>query len=137
IHEGTEGIQGLDLLGRKLGSKGGKGYALFLQQVELTLEQANGNVLRQPLSEALVTLKEVTASLQRQVEQDPDHGLSNATVYLDLFGGVVVGWVWLRQALVATQALNAGASGGDADFYHGKVHTASYSMDWELAPLAG
>ncbi|NWB11939.1 acyl-CoA dehydrogenase [Pseudomonas sp. D5002] len=137
IHEGTEGIQGLDLLGRKLGSKGGKGYALFLQQVELTLEQASGNELRQPLSEALATLKEVTDSLQRQVEQDPDHGLSNATVYLDLFGRVLVGWIWLRQALVATQALNAGASGDEADFYHGKVHTARYYMDWELAPLAG
>lgn len=137
IHEGTEGIQGLDLLGRKLGSKGGKGYALFLEQVQLTLEKANGNELCQPLGDALATLKQVTASLQCQVEHNPDHGLSNATAYLDLFGRVVVGWIWLRQALVASQALNAGASGDEADFYHGKVHTARYYMDWELAPLPG
>ena len=56
-------------------------------------------------------------------------------VDLDLFGRVVVGWIWLRQALVARRALAAGAAGSEADFYQGKVHAARYFMDWELAGL--
>ena len=141
IHEGTEGIQGLDLLGRKLGSKGGRGYALFIEQLELSLEQAHAHDachgLIQPLGQSLVTLKEVTAALQQQVQDDPDRGLSNATAYLDLFGRVLVGWIWLRQAMVAAQALAKGANGEEADFYQGKLHTARYYMAWELASLPG
>ncbi|MOA41093.1 hypothetical protein D3C78_1630260 [compost metagenome] len=48
---------------------------------------------------------------------------------------MVVGWIWLRQALVASRALDAGATGNDADFYRGKLHAARYFMDWELAGL--
>ncbi|MNQ87483.1 hypothetical protein D3C85_1027070 [compost metagenome] len=45
----------------------------------------------------------------------------------------MVGWIWLRQALVASRALNAGAGGSEADYYQGKLHAARYFMDWELA----
>ncbi|MNH22312.1 hypothetical protein D3C79_821640 [compost metagenome] len=66
---------------------------------------------------------------------DANLGLSNATAYLDLFGRVLVGWIWLRQALVARRALEAGATGSEADFYQGKLQAARYFMDWELAGL--
>ncbi|WP_047604791.1 acyl-CoA dehydrogenase [Pseudomonas putida] len=141
IHEGTEGIQALDLLGRKLGLKGGRGYALFLEQVNHSLHQAGGlnecGPLAQRLAEGLAILKEVTTSLQQQVAEDADLGLSNATAYLDLFGRVLVGWVWLRQALIAERALLDGAAGLEGDFYRGKLHTAKYYMKWELAQLQG
>ncbi|MNQ82946.1 hypothetical protein D3C85_980140 [compost metagenome] len=45
----------------------------------------------------------------------------------------MVGWIWLRQALVANHALIGGAAGSEADFYQGKLHAARYFMDWELA----
>lgn len=141
IHEGTEGIQGLDLLGRKLGPKGGDGYAEFQRRIQSTLEQAAGmdtcGQLAGQLKEALSTLQSVTADLQQQLSADPDHGLSNATVYLDMFGKVLVGWIWLKQAIVAEKALASGTSASDDAFYKGKVHAASYFMGWELAPLDG
>ncbi|AVD90047.1 acyl-CoA dehydrogenase [Pseudomonas sp. SWI44] len=141
IHEGTEGIQALDLLGRKLGLKGGRGYALFLEQVSHSLQQAGGlnecGALAQRLAEGLAILKEVTTSLQQQVAEDADLGLSNATAYLDLFGRVLVGWVWLRQALIAERALLDGAAELESDFYRGKLHTAKYYMEWELVQLQG
>ncbi len=141
IHEGTEGIQGIDLLGRKLGPKGGDGYAEFLRRIQFTLDQAAGleacSTLASQLTQALNTLKSVTSDLQKQLAADPDHGLSNATAYLDMFGKVVVGWIWLKQAMVAEKALAAGASGSEEAFYQGKVHAARYFMNWELAPLEG
>ncbi|MBA1204785.1 acyl-CoA dehydrogenase [Pseudomonas capeferrum] len=141
IHEGTEGIQALDLLGRKLGLKGGRGYALFLEQVEHSLAQAERlgecQALGRHLAKGMTILGEVTAALQQQVAEDADRGLANATAYLDLFGRVLVGWVWLRQAMLGESALSQGAVGEEADFYRGKLHTARYYLEWELAPLPG
>jgi len=141
IHEGTEGIQGLDLLGRKLGPRGGDGYAEFQRRIQVTLDEAAGmkicGALSSQLTQALDILKGVTSDLQDQLAADPDHGLSNATMYLDMFGRVLVGWVWLQQAIAAEKALTAGTSGSEEAFYYGKVHAARYFMDWELAPLEG
>ncbi|MFJ3054066.1 acyl-CoA dehydrogenase [Pseudomonas nitroreducens] len=139
IHEGTEGIQGIDLLGRKLGPRGGDGYRLFLDRAFATLADAANDAVCAPLAtqlgEALQHLEDVTLELQAQVAEDARHGLANATVYLDLFGRVVVGWLWLRMALLAGRALAAGAQGPEVDFYQGKLQAARYFMDWELAPL--
>ncbi|MCY1350831.1 Butyryl-CoA dehydrogenase [compost metagenome] len=139
IHEGTEGIHGIDLLGRKLGPRGGDGYRQYLAQVRACLQQAAGDPECAPLAaalgQALDLVERVTSALQGQVKADATLGLSNATTYLDLFGRTVVGWIWLRQALLASRALEAGASGSEAAFYRGKLHTARYYMDWELAPL--
>ncbi|MDT4821557.1 Butyryl-CoA dehydrogenase [compost metagenome] len=141
IHEGTEGIHGIDLLGRKLGPRGGDGYRQYLAQVHACLQQATGDSACAPLAialgQALDLVERVTMALQGQVKADATLGLSNATAYLDLFGRTVVGWIWLRQALLASRALEAGASGSEATFYQGKLHTARYYMDWELAPLEG
>ncbi|MNQ71785.1 putative acyl-CoA dehydrogenase AidB [compost metagenome] len=139
IHEGTEGIHGLDLLGRKLGPRGGDGYRLFLGRARATLNSACGDAVLGPLQAALGDglgiLEQVTSTLQDHVAADTDLGLSNATTYLDLFGRVVVGWLWLCQAELASRALAAGAQGSEADFYRGKLQAARYFMDWELAPL--
>lgn len=141
IHEGTEGIQGIDLLGRKLGPKGGDGYAEFQRRIGATLDSANPMDICGPLASQLMNaldiLKRVTTDLQEQLANDPDHGLSNATMYLDLFGKVLVGWIWLKQAMAAENALANGAAGTEEDFYRGKIHAARYFMDWELAPLEG
>ncbi|ERO64157.1 acyl-CoA dehydrogenase [Pseudomonas piscis] len=139
IHEGTEGIHGLDLLGRKLGYHGGTGYRLFLAQARASLSEAGADptckLLVVALGDALGILEHITPELQAQVAADADLGLSNATTYLDLFGRIVVGWIWVRQALLASRALAAGAAGSDADFYRGKLHAARYFMEWELAAL--
>ncbi|WP_256829609.1 acyl-CoA dehydrogenase [Pseudomonas sp. Pse1] len=139
IHEGTEGIQAIDLLGRKLGPRGGDGYRLLVSEVLATLMEASNDSRCAPLgallADALNVLEQVTASLQAQVAADATLGLVNATPYLDLFGRVVVGWIWMRQALLASSALEAGAAGSDVDFYQGKLQAAHYFMSWELATL--
>ncbi|MNE99132.1 hypothetical protein D3C80_1977560 [compost metagenome] len=64
-------------------------------------------------------------------------GHANATLYLDVFGRVLVGWLWLRMARIASAALDGGADGSEADFYRGKLQAARYFMDWELATIEG
>lgn len=139
IHEGTEGIHGLDLLGRKLQQNDGAGYRQFLQQVRLSLAEAGRDERCAPLAYllmgALDKLQIVTESLLKQVAVNPNRGLANATPYLDMFGRVLVGWVWLRMALVASRALHVGATGSEADFYYGKLQAARYFMDWELSVI--
>ncbi|MNV83790.1 hypothetical protein D3C71_1776150 [compost metagenome] len=80
-------------------------------------------------------LQQTTESLLEQIAVDAERGLSNATVYLDLFGRVLVGWLWLRMALIASRALSGGATGSEADFYNGKMQAARYFIDWELATI--
>ncbi|SDS86709.1 butyryl-CoA dehydrogenase [Halopseudomonas sabulinigri] len=138
IHEGTEGIHGLDLLARKLSQRGGKGYRLFLQAARSSIESASGacTEIAAALADALAILEQVSTDLLAQVNANTDAGLANATAYLDLFGRVLVGWIWLRQAMVADRALEAGTGSDETAFYQGKIHAARYFMNWELAGLA-
>ncbi|MNE60740.1 hypothetical protein D3C81_1516360 [compost metagenome] len=110
-------------------------------EVRGTLAQAVDDTrcapLARSLGDALKVLDEVTLELQDQVRLDATLGLSNATIYLDLFGRVLVGWLWLRMAMLASRALTQGTSSSEADFYRGKLQAARYFMDWELATLEG
>ncbi|WP_416310290.1 acyl-CoA dehydrogenase [Pseudomonas sp. W03] len=139
IHEGTEGIHGLDLLGRKLDQRDGAGYRQFLALVRMSIDAARDDATCAPLAHALAAalkpLEQATAALREQVAADANLGLANATAYLDLFGRVLVGWLWLRMAVIASRALQVGTAGGEADFYRGKLQAARYFMDWELAPI--
>jgi alkylation response protein AidB-like acyl-CoA dehydrogenase len=141
IHEGTEGIQAIDLLGRKLGPRGGDGYGLFLSKVHQTVADATQDnhcmLLATALRTALRIVERLTADMQEQVAANADLGLSNATAFLDVFGKLVLGWNWLSQALAASRGLQAGASGTEAEFYQGKLQAARYFMDWELAGIEG
>lgn len=110
IHEGTFGIQGMDLLGRKVAGDRGETLGRFV------------GMMRETVSAALA------------VERLPR--LANATVYLDAFGHVVVGWIWLQQALVAAGALAGDdLSTADRAFYEGKLLACRYFSRYEL-PLA-
>ena len=138
IHEGTEGIHGLDLLGRKLSMQDRLGYRLFKQQLQSTLQQASDIStladLITPLHEALDRLDQVTDNLLGEISKDPDTGLANATVYLDFFGRIVVAWIWLKQAVVAADALQNqhAMAPPEQHFYQGKLQAARYYMQWEL-----
>ncbi len=135
IHEGTEAIHGIDLLGRKVSQPG---YRLFIEALSGDIAAGRSVEHCRPFAEALATalqtLQEVTDSLLGQMAADVDRGLANATVYLDLFGRVVMAWVWLRQAMVAAAGLAAG-NPADADFYRGKLQAAQYFFNWELPAI--
>jgi alkylation response protein AidB-like acyl-CoA dehydrogenase len=142
IHEGTTGMQGMDLLGRKAVMKNGK--ALFLYLGELEKAVAAGRALSEcascaeDLSGAAETLKEVTVSLTGlALKGEIELFLADATLYLELFGIIAVGWQWLLQAVTAAKALGAGPDAADAGFFRGKIHTCRYFFAYELPKIRG
>lgn len=142
IHEGTTGIHGLDLLGRKMVMKGGMAAQLFLLEVEQTLGQAREvpslssyGIL---LQEALEKLKQVTARLiQISQEKGPEYFLADATLYLEFFGIIAVAWQWLIQALVIEKRREKALSEEETHFYQGKFQTFTYFYHYELPKIEG
>ena len=139
IHEGTEGIHGLDLLGRKVLLNNGESYQMFLAKVGKTVADAENLPqiahLAPPVRAAIERTNRVTESLLPRVVEDPDSGLANATIYLDMFGQVVMAWIWLRQAVVAARTLSTSdvcPNEPEYDFYQGKVSAAQYFIRREL-----
>ena len=140
IHEGTEAIHGLDVLGRKVIQNKGTGFKLFIDTVLATLEQAK-NIeqvapLTAPIAQALTELGNVTKVLTAKLAEDPDLTLANATLYLDLFGRVLASWIWLKQAIKAAEGLNKNElHDSDSNFYLGKLQAARYYVQWELPEI--
>ncbi|GGK17557.1 acyl-CoA dehydrogenase [Deinococcus malanensis] len=136
IHEGTEGIQGNDLLGRKVTQAGGRGLQVLLSRMQADLRASEAleglGEIRTALSTAV---SQCTQALQALLSQSgrigPDLYLANANSALEMLGHTVVGWMWLRQAAAAARALPT-ARGDDADFYRGKLHAARFFATHEL-----
>ena len=136
IHEGTHGIQGLDLLGRKVVMQGGAALQALASRVRATI--ARCKAVPDPGSQRLAAaldaqwsrLEEVTATLH--AAGDPDRTLANATVYLEAFGHIVIAWIWLEQALVAGRSMTGGA---DDAFYQGKLAACRYFFAFELTKV--
>jgi len=142
IHEGTNGIQALDLLGRKAGMNGGAAMQLLARQTSVTVREAlscESEELRRCgrlLNDALDRVAAVTRNLLGVVARgEVDLGLANASVYLDMVGHTVIGWIWLRQGLVALKKLET-AHGADRDFYQGKLQACAFFFRWELPKTA-
>ncbi|WP_309572720.1 acyl-CoA dehydrogenase, partial [Deinococcus sp.] len=136
IHEGTEGIQGNDLLGRKLTQAGGRGLTVLLGRMQADLDGAAGlpevDTIRAALDLAMGQATGALSTLLGQAETiGPEALLANANAALELMGHTVVGWMWLRQAVAAAHAL-PGARGDDPAFYHGKLQAARFYAVHEL-----
>ena len=139
IHEGTHGIQGMDLLGRKAGMHGGRALQLLLARMNATCDaaQASASALLQQCATELKTALQETATTTRTLlaERDANRMLANATAYLEMTGHVVIAWIWLQQALIAERAL-AQAQGEEAEFYRGKLQACQYFFRYELPKTA-
>ncbi len=126
IHEGTHGIQALDLLGRKVVMDNGVAFKLFAERVMATVARANADhalaAHATMLTASLNRLGEVTRILWSA--GDPQLTLANASIYLEAFGHIAIAWIWLEQALAA--------QGHEGDFYEGKRRAAQYFFHWEL-----
>jgi butyryl-CoA dehydrogenase len=136
IHEGTHGIQSLDLLGRKVSMNGGAALKQLVKLIQDSCQQASEyeslNALRQPLEQLLARLSAVTLALLGDLTSGKvNQGLANSALYLNVFGHMVIGWRWLEQAIKAEQGLAAG-NPADADFYKGKLQAARYFLTWEV-----
>jgi alkylation response protein AidB-like acyl-CoA dehydrogenase len=139
IHEGTHGIQALDLLGRKMTIGQGRAAMRFAGELEDCAARAAARGAQGPDGEALaamgrqlaVVAERLFATVRRlHAVGDLNVTLANATVFLEAFGHLVVAWQWLEQALVAQAALPA--SDADRDFYAGKRQAARFFFRWEL-----
>jgi butyryl-CoA dehydrogenase len=143
IHEGTTGIQGMDLLGRKMTMKKGRAGQLYLAEVRKTIKAAEPNDALKPfaqdLEKALTQLEGVTAYLIGiAMKGDPELFLADATLYLELFGIIAIAWQWLLQALIASKALEKGGLlSGDMNFYTGKIYACRYFFCYELPKIEG
>ena len=132
IHEGTHGIQALDLLGRKVSMEGGRALELLGTRVAATIARARGSgdadlvAWADALNDALQRVARTTHALY--AARDPERILANASVYLEAFGHVVLAWTWLGQTLAAH-----GKAGG---FYDGKRQACRYFFRWELPRTA-
>jgi butyryl-CoA dehydrogenase len=133
IHEGTTGVQGLDLLGRKMAMARGRGAALLAELIEDTVREAGERptlaVLGAELEAALADLQRTTRVLLARAAGDPVAGLGEATPYLMSAGTVIIAWIWLRMALLAEP------KAADDPFFAGKLAACRYVYRWEL-PLA-
>lgn len=136
IHEGTHGIQGLDLLGRKVSMADGKFFRALMDRIEATIAEARRNERLRPcadqLDRAVYAMTKATAAINAQkASGNVEKALANASLYLEAFGHTVVGWLWLRQAIKAIAGLN-GQGEQTAEFYEGKVKACGYFARYEL-----
>jgi alkylation response protein AidB-like acyl-CoA dehydrogenase len=139
IYEGTNGIQAMDLVGRKLPMRAGGAVADYLGYIDATvadLSTAGDDLasIRQNLTDGLAALRTATDWILANGPASPLDALAGATPYLRLFSVVTGGWVMAQQALKAT-ALLADANAGDKAFYEGKVLSARFFCE-QLLPEA-
>lgn len=138
IHEGTHGIQAIDLLGRKVRMEGGAALQVFNERVAATLSSARsvGGEWRAAADALAATGRRLDAVIETLYGAgDLDVTLSNASAFLEAFGHYVIAWTWLEQALCATRAVDAGGAGLHPDeraFYDGKLQAARWFLRWEL-----
>ena len=138
IHEGTTGIQGLDLLGRKVVAAGGAALRAFGEEVDTTVERARragvdpawGEALEKATREVMeLTLELGAAGMAGDVERMLRHSAD----YMELFSVLAVAWRWLAQAAAAREGLARGQEGQEGrDFYEGKLAAAQYWLHTEL-----
>ena len=133
IHEGTHGIQALDLLGRKVVMDGGAGLKLLATRVSTTIERA-GHVdgLAEPANALAASLQKVGAATKAAwATGNPEEALANATPYLQAFGHMVLAWIWLEVALAA----QASRSSGAMRLAPGKLAAMRFFFAYELPKL--
>ena len=142
IHEGTTGIQGMDLLGRKVIMQEGRAFKLFGQAVREAIDAAEKEAALAPyaaqLAGELESLEHTTLHLIGVAgEKGAAVFLADATLYLELFSYIAIGWQWLLQAMAVQKALKGKLSKSETNFYQGKWFTFRYFFEYELPKAQG
>ena len=139
IYEGANGIQAMDLVGRKLPKDGGRAIRTFFELVgrEIAEAKAAGDPagVAAALEPALADLQAATMWLAQHGMQDPNNAGAGAYAYMELMGVVTLGWMWMKMAAVSSKALQEGA--GDSQFHEAKLATARFYVQHDLADAPG
>ena len=142
IYEGTTGIQSQDLLGRKMMLNNGEGAKLLLDEIKMTIEKADQDD----------ELKKWASSLNDQLDQsqkilfhlmpfalkgDYERFLADASIFMEFFSLILVGWSWLEIGVASKHALSSNNSTLDSKFYQGKLDALEYFYVYELPKTKG
>lgn len=139
IYEGANGVQALDLVGRKLAAEGGKPAMAFFEMVKTFIKDNEGNEALKapfldPLKAASKDLQTAMMYFLQNAAKAPNAALAGSTDFLHMFGHVCLGLMWAMMAKTSDQALAAGTA--DATFHETKLATGRYYMARHL-PATG
>jgi hypothetical protein len=139
IYEGANGIQALDLVGRKLGRDGGRAIGAFFKEVSAFVKEHSADEAMKPyvvpLGEALAQLQQATMWFAQNALKKPDNAGAGSTDYLHLFGLVALAYMWAQIAKAAQDKLKAGANGAE-ERMKAKLITGQYFMERVLPETA-
>ena len=139
IYEGANGIQALDLVGRKLALDGGKHVMAFFDMIKTFIKENEGNEslktgFLDPLKAASKDLQAAAMYFMQNGVKNPNNALAGSYDFMHMMGHVCLGYMWARMAKAAMEALEAGAE--DRDFYQSKIATGRYYMARQLPATA-
>jgi butyryl-CoA dehydrogenase len=142
LYEGTTGIQSLDLLGRKITMKNGKALELLAVEIQQTVTTAStfdelkpyANILLENLG---LVQKVIGVLMPHAMKGNYERFLADATVFMDFFGTIVIGWQWLKTATIAQQTLIDKNGNQPSAFYDSKVHTMKFFYTYEMIKTKG
>ncbi|MEN1728647.1 MAG: acyl-CoA dehydrogenase, partial [Pseudomonadota bacterium] len=139
IYEGTNGVQALDLVGRKLVANNGENLKAFFEPLQAFLaEQANNEKAAEflgPLGDSAQALQETTAWVYQNMARDPIEAGAASSDYLKLFALTATAFMWARMAVIAQEKLDGGETQGG--FYQAKLDTARFFMTRVLPDRLG
>jgi hypothetical protein len=142
IYEGTNGIQAMDLLARKLFLNKGQSFKDLTDEIQKTVDKAadiqNLKTLALNLDKALSHLKEVAQNIGGILRsENMMHAFANATPFLDVTGDVIMAWMHLWRAVVANQKLELKPKKKDLEFYTGQLKSAQFFINTVLPVSRG
>lgn len=127
IYEGTNGIQAMDLVGRKLSLAGGRLINTLFELLDEYVQQHPHAPFSDPLKGSIAALKEATLWIATHGPQDPEQAAAAATPYLRLMALTVIAYLWSRMAMVAAESMASGV--GNQAFLQGKQASAQYYFE--------
>jgi len=142
LHEGTTAIHGMDLLGRKMMMNNGKATILLMQQIMQDIETAQKydslRVYGNTLAQKIMKLQEVTMHLITVAQsQGPEVYLSDATLFLELFGILAIGWQWIKQGIKVEELKASDTKTYSAEFLQSKQYALQYFFEYEIPKTEG
>jgi alkylation response protein AidB-like acyl-CoA dehydrogenase len=137
IHEGTTGIHGMDLLGRKVLIQDGRPVKILAEKMMQTIGEAKEeNVMlniAEKLEKYLQRAQQTSGQLMAKAGKNPEEFLADATLYLEYLSILTIAWQWLHQGIISQKALNSDSP--EKDFYQGKIMCMRYFFEYELVKM--
>ena len=142
IYEGTTGIQSQDLLGRKMTMGNGEGAQLLMAEITKTIEAAAQIDALKGYAKTLgdklqITQQILTSLLPHAMKGDYERFLADASIFMEFFSLVIIGWTWLEIGVDAKKALLIGNGNYSDEFYESKLETLEYFFAYEMPKTAG